>query len=185
MSRRFPLFLFLCAFVLPAPAQTLQRTLQREFAQADAAWDKRDYAAAEIHFDSALKFVGADENAEAHAYFGRGAMRLQQKKWQSAHDDLTRSIDLNPRNPEAFASRGMASKGLGDYTSLLADAHRAAQLDADYAGFEDDAKSTVNWKRAMLGFLVLACILGAVGAVPMVRSFARAIQGESQARAKQ
>ena len=181
MLRRFILCLLLCVLILPAHAQTLQR----EFAQADAAWDKHDYRAAETHFDSALKFVGDDENARAHAYFGRGAMRLQQKKWASAHDDLTRSIELNPNNPEAFASRGMASKGLGDYTSLLADAHRAAQLDADYAGFEDDAKSTVNWKRAMLGFLVLACILGAVGVVPMVRSFARAIKGESQARAKE
>ncbi len=180
MLRRFILCLFLCALVSPAPAQTLQR----EFAQADAAWDKRDYAAAEAHFDSALKLVGDDENAEAHAYFGRGAMRLQQKKWASARDDLTRSIDLNSNNPEAFASRGMASKGLGDYTSLLADAHHAAQLDPDYAGFEDDAKSTVNWKRAMLGFIVLACILGAVGFVPMVRSLAHIIKGEAQGRAK-
>ena len=181
MLRRFILYLFLCALVLPAHAQTLQR----EFAQADAAWDKCDYVAAEAHFDSALKLVGDDENAEAHAYFGRGAMRLQQKKWASARDDLTRSIDLNSTNPEAFASRGMASKGMGDYTSLLADAHRAAQLDADYKGFEDDAKSTVNWKRAMLGFIVLACILGAVGAVPLVRDLAHAIKGESQARAKE
>ncbi len=75
MSRRVFLALFLCALVSPAPAQTLHR----EFAQADAAWDKRDYAAAEAHFNSALKWVGDDENAEAHAYFGRGAMRLQQK----------------------------------------------------------------------------------------------------------
>lgn len=176
--------------MLPAHAQTRARSPKREFARAEAAWDKDDFAAAEAHFTSALNLsVGDFDNSgdsgdEAHAYFGRGLARLQQEKWIGARDDLTASIAIEPRNAEAFASRGMARKALGDYTGLLEDAHRATQIDPDYAGFEDDAKSTVNWRRAMLGFIVLTCILGAVGAVPMVRSFARVIKGESQARSK-
>ena len=180
MFRAFFLFLFLGGFTTFVGAQTPAR----EFARAEAAWDKDDYAAAEKYFDSALNLSAESSADEAHAYFGRGLARLQLHKWQGARDDLNASIELNPDNAEAFASRGMARKNMGDYTGLLEDAHRAALIDPEYQGFEDDARSTVLWKRSLLGFMVLGCIVVAIGLVPFVRAVTRATRGERDARAR-
>ncbi len=177
MLNRLFLCLLLGAFLAPAVAQTPAR----EFARAEAAWDKDDYAASETYFGRALDLARNDTSDKAHAYFGRGQARLQQEKWRGARDDLSASIALFPDNAEAFASRGMARKSMGDFSGLLDDAHRAAQLDPEYAGFEDDAKSTVLWRRAMLGFLILGGIVLAIGLVPMVRSIAGAIKAERAA----
>lgn len=108
MLRRFlPLFL-LCVLMLPARAQPNGQSPEREFARAEAAWDKEDFAAAESHFTSALNLsVGdsGDSNDEAHAYFGRGLARLQQEKWVGAREDLTRSIAIEPRNADSVGFR--------------------------------------------------------------------------------
>ena len=175
---RLLLCLFLCFLAVPLAAQTPAR----EFARAESAWDKEDYAVSETYFSKALTLSADDSGDQAHAYFGRGLARLQQEKWQAARDDLSASIELAPDNPEAFASRGMASKALGDYTQLLADAHRAAQLDPEYSAFEDDAKSTVLWRRSKLGFLLLGCIVVGVGLLPLVRGIVRATQAERDAK---
>lgn len=179
--RRLFLCVLLCALAGPMQAQTFAR----EFMRAESAWDKEDYVAAETHFTSALKLSAGNSDDEAHAYFGRGAARLQQEKWASARDDLTASIALAPDNAQAIASRGMARKALGDYSGLLEDAHRAAQIDpAEFAGFEDDAKSTVNWRRSLLGFVLLGCVVLGVGLVPLVRGITRAAKGERDSRLK-
>lgn len=159
------------------------QTTAREFARAESAWDKENYAAAETYFSSALKLSADDSEDKAHAYFGRGIARLQQEKWQMARDDLTASLDLDPDDAQTLAARGMARKAMGDYTGLLEDAHRAAQIDpAEYAGFEDDARSTVNWRRSKLGFLILGCLVLCVGAVPLMRGIVRATRGEREAK---
>ncbi len=112
------------------------------------------------------------------------AWRVCNRKNGGARDDLTASVALVPDNAEAFASRGMARKSMGDSDGLLEDAHRAAQIDPDYAGFEDDAKSTVLWRRSMLGFIILSCVVLVIGLVPMVRSIAGAIKDERAAKGR-
>ena len=179
MLRRFLLLFTLCLSV-SARAQTPER----ELAQADAAWQRNDFAAAEKHCERALKGAQGDDAIEAPTFFGRGLARLQLQKWQGARDDLTASIERDPNNAEAFASRGMARKALGDYTGLLADAHEEARLDPEYENFEDDAKSTVLWRRSLLGFVVLGCVLLCVALLPMVRSLTRAARAEWDAKSK-
>lgn len=179
MPRLFTSIFLLLLLALPARAQTLAR----EFAQADHAWKTRDYPAAETHFDRALKLAANDQNARASAYYGRGAVRLEQEKWAAARDDLTRCLEIDPKDSDAWMARGMARKALGDYDGLLADAHEAARLDPEWKGFEDDAKSTVLYRRALIGFLILAGVLVCVGAVPLVRSLVRASQMEKAGRA--
>lgn len=165
----------LCLFwAWPLSAQSLED----KFARADSAWDKRDYAAAETHFDRALELCANNEKARASALYGRGAVRLEQQKWVEARDDLTRCIEIEPRNSNAWMARGMARKALGDYDGLLSDAHEAARLDPEWKGFEDDAKSTVLYRRSMLGFLILAGILLSAGAIPMWRALWRVCQLE-------
>lgn len=181
---RFVIFHLLLVLLL-CEGSVKAQTPAQEFERAEKSWDNEDYAAAESHFSSALKLSPDKSDDQAHAYFGRGLARLQQEKWESARDDLTASIELNPHNAEAFASRGMARKALGDYDGLLADAHQAVAIDPQYyAGFEEAAKSTVNWRRLILGSIILGCIVATIGLVPMVRSFARVIKGEAQARRK-
>ncbi len=179
MSRFLSLLFVLCLFVLPVRAQTAEA----EFGRADTAWEKEDFAAAETHFGRALDLAQGDSTMEAHALFGRGLARLEQEQWQTARDDLSASIALNPDNAEAFASRGMARKALGDYQGLLADAHQATALDPTmYAGFEDAAKSTVNWRRMITICLVVGCVIAAIAVVPLVRAIVRVSKADAQAR---
>lgn len=80
LRRLTTLYLLLCVVAAPAIAQTPER----EFARAEAAWDKDDYAGAETYFERALRVADSGTGDEAHAYFGRGLARLQQEKWRGA-----------------------------------------------------------------------------------------------------
>ena len=178
------MFRHICAlflvFLLALPLRA--QPFDRELAQAHRAWKTDDFAGAEAHFDRALRGAGNHHDEQAQALYGRGVVRLEQHKWQGAADDLTRCLAIEPRNADAYMARGMARKGLGDYSGLLADAHQAARLDPEWKGFEDDAKSTVLWRRAMLGFLVLGGLVVCVGAVPLLRGLVRLSRLEKAAR---
>ena len=175
-----PFFACLLLFLLAFPLRA--QTLARELAGANHAWKTDDYPAAEIHFDRALQLAGDDRGARIEAFYGRGAVKLEQEKWASAREDLTRCLELDPRDADAYMARGMARKALGDYDGLLEDAHQAARLDPEWKGFEADAKSTVLYRRAMLGFLILGGVVVCLGAIPLVKSLVRVSQLERAGR---
>jgi len=142
-----------------------------------AALERDDFKGAAARFERAIRASASNPRVLAIAYHGRGAARLQLHEWSAAKDDLSRAIALDPKDAGAFAARGMARKGLGDYDGLLLDAHQAAALNpTNFSSFEDDAKSTVLYRRMMLVFLVLAGILLVVGAIPLVRTLVRLIK---------
>ena len=179
MFRRLSLFFLLLLCISPLRAQSPAR----ELAQGEAAWDREDYQSAQRHFDRALHASHGAPNIDAPAFYGRGVARLQLHQWQGAKDDLTRAVELDPTNAGAFAMRGMARKGLGDYDGLLLDAREAARLNPrDFSDFEDDAKSTVLWRRMMMVFLGLGGIVLCLGAYAMSRPLIRLLRAEGDAR---
>ncbi|BCM90349.1 hypothetical protein IAD21_02200 [Abditibacteriota bacterium] len=178
MPRFFFSLLLLIALALPVCAQSAVQ----ELSQGDAAWKRDDYKNAETHFDRALRASKGNPAIDAGAFHGRGVARLELHKWSGAKDDLTHAIELDPKNAGAFAARGMARKGLGDYDGLLLDAREAARLNpAEFASFEDDAKSTVLFRRMMAVFLGLGGILLAIGGFFLVRVLIRITRAEREA----
>ncbi|RYX86245.1 hypothetical protein EON83_03210 [bacterium] len=178
MARIIFSLLLLVIFALPGLAQSVAK----DFAQAEAAWEREDYKSAETHFDRALRASKGNADAESIGFYGRGVARLQLHKWSGAKDDLTRAIELDPKNADAFSSRAMARKGLGDYDGLLDDAHEAARLNpTEYASFEDDAKSTALYRRVLQLFVGLAGILLVAGGYALVRVLIRITRAEREA----
>jgi len=169
--------LALAVFLLVAPLSAPAQTPLSDVKAGDAALDRNDFKGAFIRFDRAVRASPTNRRLLAAAFHGRGEAHLQMHEWSEAKDDLSRAIALNPNDAGAFAARGMARKGLGDYDGLLLDARQAATLSpTHFAGFEDDAKSTVLYRRMMLVFLVLAGILLAVGAIPLARTLVRLVR---------
>lgn len=179
MFHRLFLFFLLLLCVSPLRAQWPDS----ELAQGEAAWKRDDYQSAQMHFDRAIRTSHGNANIDAPAFHGRGVAKLQLHEWQGAKDDLTRAVQLDPTNAGAFAMRGMARKGLGDYDGLLLDAREAARLNPkDFTDFEDDAKSTVLWRRMMMVFLGLGGIVLCLGAYAMSRPLIRLLRAEGDAR---
>lgn len=176
--RRFLPLLALLLFVAPLDAQSSLK----ELASGDAALDREDYKTAQTHYDRALQAASGDKNIEADALHGRGVAHQYQLRWKEASDDLTRSIAINPANAGAFASRAMARKGLGDYSGFLSDAHEAARLNpAQFAQFEEDAKSTALFQRMMMVFLGLGGVVLCLGAYALGRVLIHIIRAEREA----
>lgn len=161
-------------FLLAAPLSAQAQTPVQDIKAGEAALDRDDWKGAETHFDRAVRAKPSNPRLQVIAFHGRGLAELQLEKWSEAKDDLTRAIELDPRDAGAFASRGMARKALGDYDGLLLDAAQAAKLSPKrYAQFQEDAQSTVLYRRVLLGFAVLAGLLLVAGAVPLVRGLVR------------
>ena len=158
------------------------QSASKELARGNADWDAKNYKSAETHFDRALRASHGAPSIGAGAFYGRGVARLELHKWNTAKEDLTHAIELDPTNAGAFASRGMARKGLGGYNGLLLDAREAARLNpTQFASFEDDAKSTVLWRRMMMVFLGLAGIVLCVGGWAFGRVLVRIMRAERDA----
>jgi tetratricopeptide (TPR) repeat protein len=70
----------------------------------------------------------ADNPANSHAYFDRHFAWLELGEPRRGLDDLTVSIQLNPR-PVAFWSRGEVYRRIGEYEKALEDFDRAEHID--------------------------------------------------------
>ncbi len=170
-----------CALFVAVPVGAQSAT--SELSQGHAAWGSEDWRAAREHFDRALHAADGNPNIEVDALHGRGVARLELHDWQGAKNDLTGALRLDPRDAGAFAARCMARKGLGDYAGLLSDAHEAARLNpAQFASFEEDAQSTVLWRRMLWVFAALAGVLLCIGGASLGRVLLRLMRAESAAR---
>lgn len=168
---RFSLALF---FLLTIPACVRAQTPVQEIKAGKTALKNDDFPNAERYFSRALQHPDNSTILNVIAFHGRGWARLQLHRWSDAKDDLTHAVELDPTDAGAFAARGMARKAMGDYEGLLLDADRAAKISpTKYASFQDDAKSTVLYRRVLLGFLVLAGILMCVAMVPLGQTLFR------------
>ncbi|MBW3638017.1 MAG: hypothetical protein KY445_16355, partial [Armatimonadetes bacterium] len=113
----------------------------------------------------------------AEAFALRADAHYGAENWKGAVADYSRCIELDPRHAGAYAYRGVARKAAsGDYDGLIADAEMAAKLDPEYDDMLDDAHSTVAWRRAMQGFLILGGVVLVLGALPLIRNVGRLIK---------
>ena len=82
----------------------------------------RNYTQAIIHFEKAIQKWPVIQKKQIiyEAYNNRGALFLQQKKYNEALADFNRAIELNAEWQESYLNKGIALKFLKNYTDALA-----------------------------------------------------------------
>ena len=70
----------------------------------------------------------ADKPLDSKGYFMRGTKESNDKDYQSAVQDLTEAIRMNPHYGEALGNRGSAKFNLHDYNGALSDFNAALQI---------------------------------------------------------
>jgi tetratricopeptide (TPR) repeat protein len=164
------------------------KALEWEWKQGEDALDVGADDHVELHYAHVVKILEKFEKqpdsferqrlTEALRRLGWGQHALE--KWPAAIKSYDRALALEPDDAPTYVRRGMARKAVGDYDGLIAEAERAAKLDSSKAGFLDDARSTVLWRRAKLGFFLLGALVLVLGAVPFAKSLILLGKAEKQ-----
>lgn len=175
--------MLLGATTAPLYAQTAaqQKQLRSEWQAGDRALRAENFAIALAHFNRVLEVLQrpttlVEAATLSAAFHNRADAFYGLEKWPAARADYSRVLELTPDNADAYAGRAIARKATGDYDGLIADAQKAASLNAEYATLLDDARSTVLYRRALLVFLLLGAVLLALGAIPFFKSLAKLIK---------
>ncbi|MDE2787809.1 MAG: tetratricopeptide repeat protein [Chloroflexota bacterium] len=81
----------------------------------------------------ALQSARADAPRDAAYFFRFGTYKMDACDYAEAIANFDRAITLEPDNPDAYHSRGIAKDGQGDYAGAVADFDHAIALDPDDA----------------------------------------------------
>jgi tetratricopeptide (TPR) repeat protein len=129
-----------------APAATAARQPERlpQSNQLEAASPRRP-SEAEVQRKLELDTEIAHNPNDEIAYYKRGQLFAQQREIAAAIIDFTRSIELNPENPEGFNNRCWVRTLSGDLKNAIADCNEALRL---RPGFADalDSRGLANLK---------------------------------------
>jgi len=83
----------------------------------------------------------ADEKRSAGDYLARGKMRLARRQYADAIEDLTKCIELDPKNAEAYDERGSAHFLAGKFAESVADFDKQIEL--------APKKADQHWRRGI------------------------------------
>lgn len=78
---------------------------------------------------SALCACGQDAASQAKNFFENGQTRVKQGEYEAAIADFSKAIELDPKNPLAFAARGNARVNTGAVDEAIADFTQAIVFD--------------------------------------------------------
>lgn len=166
---------------LRAQNAEMQKQLATEWKAGEKALQGEQFGSAIAHFDRVLQIlqrgdVAVEANTLSAAFHNRADAHYNLEQWQAARADYSRVIELTPSDADAYAMRAITRKTSGDYDGLISDAQSAASLDSQYQSLLDDARSTVLFRRAMLGFLLLGALVLTIGAIPFGRALIKLLQ---------
>ena len=90
------------------------------------AWQARVYRAKEIPgaFEIADAAIKVNEN-QPLAYAVRGAIHADQQEYAKAIQDLTKAIELDPKNYFALVNRAESYEKIGDFKEAIVDLARS------------------------------------------------------------
>ena len=97
------------------------------YARAHALWDRNDVCSDPVLALELLNKAIRLEPGYAEAYVRRGLARSDLRDWDSAFDDLSRAIRLNP-TAEAYAFRGLVSLRGGNYLGARKDLDKSLTI---------------------------------------------------------
>jgi len=81
-------------------------------------------------FGLAVFTYGQDGNAaKAKPFYDSGTAHMKQGDYDGAIVELTKAIDIDPKNPFAYAARGNAKTGIGALDEAIGDFSKAIELD--------------------------------------------------------
>lgn len=82
-----------------------------------------------IFFLSLICFTGYSQTAEM--YYESGKQKKDNKDYEAAIIDLTKSIELNPSYSSAYRTRGLVKSKLKDYEGAIEDYDKAIELNSN------------------------------------------------------
>lgn len=85
--------------------------------------------------------------SEAQTCFNRGYDKYLGKDYESAIEDFTKAIEVNPKYADAFDYRGKAKAEMSDYSGAIADLNRAIELKPGYSSYWFDLAAAYSHKR--------------------------------------
>jgi tetratricopeptide (TPR) repeat protein len=94
-------------------------------------WSNRRHLVAVVSVSIAVctwQITGAIVVSRPKIYYERGWARAEKGDYEGAIADLTKAIELNPKQARAYAERGWARRQRGDYDGAIADYNRAIEL---------------------------------------------------------
>jgi tetratricopeptide (TPR) repeat protein len=111
--------------------------------------------ALENKIDEAIEqftIVTEQKPSYANAYFNRGELKFQMRRFDDAIADYSLAIEQEPKNPENYSARGHAQFFNENYESAVADYRQASELAPKSAEFAcdhaDACQSLYQWKTA-------------------------------------
>lgn len=108
-----------------APVSREEMTTYGLMAQADDAFDRKDFPKAEELY---IK-VASQEPNNAKIYSKLGAIYLEQKNYYDAKDAFLQAVKIEPDNPSRYINLGLAYLGLKDYFKATQTFEEAVKLD--------------------------------------------------------
>ena len=68
------------------------------------------------------------KNSLAINFYNSGVEKHKEDDFQGAIDNYTKTIQVNPKNTDAYNNRGLVKDGLGDYHGAMADYNKAVKI---------------------------------------------------------
>jgi tetratricopeptide (TPR) repeat protein len=122
----------------PAETERLCDDLLRELPTDERAWllkaQAQDAGARHAEAVRTLTTIVSDVMPQlARAFRMRGMIRGKIPEWEAADADLTKAIELDPRDPVSFTARSLVRCARFDYAGAQEDSDRALEIDPSFA----------------------------------------------------
>ncbi|MEA1835221.1 caspase family protein [Methylobacterium durans] len=132
------------------PSATMHRQERIPKSNPLEAVSPRPLTKAELQRKRELDAVITRDPSDEIALYKRGQLLAQRGEIVAAMEDFTRSIEINPINPEGFNNRCWVRALLGDLKDAIADCNEALKLRADFADALD-SRGLANLKAGSFG----------------------------------
>jgi tetratricopeptide (TPR) repeat protein len=117
-------------------------------------WSNRKHLVAVVSVSIAVctwQVTGAIIVTRPNIYYERGEARAEKGDYEGAIADLSKAIEVDPKQARAYAERGWARRQMGDYDGAIADYNRAIELAPQVSSAYYDNRGLARLKKGDYG----------------------------------